>query len=68
MDEKIKQLENENSRLKNALKEISIHQAEIQKQLDQIKDLIHADEKTDNTHVTDEDVKSLLKKYSRIKL
>lgn len=66
MDEKMKQLEYDNVRLKRALKEIAVHQAEIQKQLNEINDLLHVEEKTDNTPVTDEDVKSLLKKYSRL--
>lgn len=66
MEDNIKQLEHDNARLKKALKEIAVHQAEIQKQLDEINDLLHAEEKTDVTPVTDEDVKSLLKKYSRL--
>ena len=66
MDEKIKQLEYDNVRLKNSLKEIAAHQAEIQKRLDEIRDLLHENEKDENKPVTDEDVKSLLKKYSRL--
>ena len=66
MEENVKQLMHDNARLKNALKEISAHQHEIQKQLDEIKDLLKEEEKIDNTPVTDEDVKSLLKKYSRL--
>lgn len=66
MDEKIKQLEHENDRLKKALRVIAEHQAEIQKQLDEIKDLLFTEEPADNTPVTEEDVRSLLKKYSRL--
>ena len=66
MEDNIKQLEHDNARLKKALKEISAHQAEIKKQLDEIQDLLNADIKADNTPVTEEDVKSLLKKYSRL--
>ena len=66
MDEKIKQLEYDNVRLKKSLKEIAAHQAEIQKRLDEIRDLLHENEKDENKPVTDEDVKSLLKKYSRL--
>ena len=66
MDDKIKQLEHDNARLKKALKEIAVHQAEIQKQLDEIHDLLYVNENSDNTPVTEEDVKSLLKKYSRL--
>ena len=66
MEEKIKQLEHDNARLKTALREIAVHQAEIQKRLNEVDDLLHADEKTETIPVTDEDVKSLLKKYSRL--
>ena len=66
MDEKMKQLAHDNARLKKALKEIAVHQAEIQKQLDEIHDLLYVNENSDNTPVTEEDVKSLLKKYSRL--
>lgn len=65
-DEKLKQLEHDNARLKNALREISVHQTEIRKLLDGVHDLLYANEQTDSTPVTDEDVKSLLKKYSRL--
>ena len=66
MDEKIKQLEYDNVRLKKSLKEIAAHQAEIQKRLDEIRELLQENEKDENKPVTDEDVKSLLKKYSRL--
>ena len=61
------QLEHENARLKKALKEISTHQTEIRKLLDEVQDLLAEKEHIDNTPVTEEDVKSLLKKYSRLK-
>ena len=66
MEEKIRQLEHDNDRLKKALREISAHQAEINKQLDDIQDLLMESVETDNTPVTEEDLKSLLKKYSRL--
>ena len=66
MEEKIRQLEHDNDRLKKALREISAHQAEINKQLDGIQDLLMETVETDNTPVTEEDLKSLLKKYSRL--
>lgn len=66
MEEKIRQLEHDNDRLKKALREISAHQAEINKQLDDIQDLLMEAVETDNTPVTEEDLKSLLKKYSRL--
>ncbi|MBQ3285744.1 MAG: hypothetical protein IJH40_08915 [Ruminococcus sp.] len=65
-DGKIKQLEHDNARLKSALRGIAAHHAEIQKLLDEVHDLLYANEQTDTTPVTDEDVKSLLKKYSRL--
>ena len=66
MDEKMKQLAHDNARLKKALREIAAHQAEIQKQLDEIHDLLYEIKTADSTPVTDEAVKSLLKKYSRL--
>lgn len=65
-EEMLRQLEHDNSRLKKALKEISAHQAEIRKLLDEVQELLSENEQTDNTPVTEEDVKSLLKKYSRL--
>ena len=61
------QLEQENERMKKALKEISAHQTEIRKLLDEVQDLLVEEEHIDNTPVTEEDMKSLLKKYSRLK-
>ena len=63
-DERLKQLERENERLKKALKEILDLHTEIQKQLGEVQDLLRVNEEGDNTPVTEEDVKSLLKKYS----
>ena len=65
-DIKLKQLEHDNARMKKALKEISAHQAQINKLLDEVQDLLIENEQIDNTPVTEEDVKSLLKKYSRL--
>ena len=61
------QLEQENARMKKTLKEISAHQTEIRKLLDEVQDLLVEEEHIDNTPVTEEDMKSLLKKYSRLK-
>ena len=61
------QLEQENARMKKTLKEISAHQTGIRKLLDEVQDLLVEEEHIDNTPVTEEDVKSLLKKYSRLK-
>ena len=66
MDERINELERENLRLLEALRRISEHQKEIQKILDGISDILYRDDRAEGSHVTDEDVKSLLKKYSRI--
>lgn len=65
-DIRLKQLEHDNERLKKALKGISSHQAEIRKLLDEVQDLLTENEQIDNTPVTEDDVKSLLKKYSRL--
>lgn len=61
-----KALASENARLREALKKIAEHQAQIQKILDGVSDLLRANEQTDSAPVTDEDVKELLKKYSRL--
>lgn len=53
--------------MKKTLKEISAHQTEIRKLLDEVQDLLVEEEHIDNTPVTEEDMKSLLKKYSRLK-
>ena len=45
---------------------IAEHQAQIQKILDGVSDLLRANEQTESAPVTDEDVKELLKKYSRL--
>lgn len=61
-----KALASENARLREALKKIAEHQAQIQKILDGVSDLLRANEQTEAAPVTDEDVKELLKKYSRL--
>ena len=66
-DMTLHKLEKENARMKKTLKEISAHQTEIRKLLDEVQDLLVEEEHIDNTPVTEEDVKSLLKKYSRLK-
>lgn len=66
MDENIKALEHENTRLREALKKISEHQTAIREILDSVSDLLVTLEKTEVTPVTDDDVKQLLKKYSRL--
>ncbi|MBQ3866321.1 MAG: hypothetical protein II776_05415 [Clostridia bacterium] len=66
-NETIRQLEHENARLKKALKEIGERQDEIRKLLEEVGDLLNVEEPADNnTPVTEEDVKSLLKKYARV--
>lgn len=67
MEEKIRQLEEENSRLREALRAVAHHQQEIQALLDGVKDLLAVPESSgEKAHVTDDDVKNLLKKYSRL--
>ena len=66
IDLKLKQLEQDNERLKKALKGISAHQAEIRKLLEEVQDLLSENEQIDNTPITEEDLKNLLKKYSRL--
>lgn len=61
-----KALASENARLRSALRKIKEHHAEIQKILDEVSDLLVTNEQTNNAPVTDEDVKQLLKKYSRL--
>ena len=66
MDDNKKALASENARLREALKKIAQHQAEIQKLLDGVSDLLAEDEQTESAPVTEKDVKELLKKYSRL--
>lgn len=61
-----KALASENARLREALKKISEHQEEIRKILGGVSDLLATNEQADPTPVTDDDVKELLKKYSRL--
>ena len=56
----------ENARLLGALRKIKEHNDEIQKILDEVSDLLATNEQTEDAPVTDEDVKELLKKYSRL--
>ncbi|WP_316631874.1 hypothetical protein [uncultured Ruminococcus sp.] len=61
-----KALASENARLLGALRKIKEHNDEIQKILDEVSDLLVTNEQTEAAPVTDEDVKQLLKKYSRL--
>ena len=56
----------ENARLLGALRKIKEHNEEIKKILDEVSDLLVTNEQTESAPVTDEDVKQLLKKYSRL--
>ena len=64
MEKSITQLENENEKLISALKQVSTHMEEINKILESVSDLISSND--ENKAVTDDDVKKLLKKYSKI--
>ena len=59
-------LASENARLLSALRKIKEHNDEIKKILDEVSDLLVTNEQTESAPVTDEDVKQLLKKYSRL--
>lgn len=59
-------LASENARLLGALRKIKEHNEEIKKILDEVSDLLATNEQTESAPVTDEDVKQLLKKYSRL--
>lgn len=59
-------LASENARLLGALRKIKKHNEEIKKILDEVSDLLVTNEQTESAPVTDEDVKQLLKKYSRL--
>lgn len=61
-----KALASENARLLGALRKIKEHNDEIQKILNEVSDLLATNEQTESAPVTDEDVKELLKKYSRL--
>ncbi len=61
-----KKLASENARLLGALRKIKEHNEEIKKILDEVSDLLVTNEQTESAPVTDEDVKQLLKKYSRL--
>lgn len=62
MDNKIN-LEAENAKLRKAIYEISVHMEEIKKILDGLKEITI---ETEEKHVTDENVKKLLEKYSSL--
>ena len=67
MDEKkLQQLESENNRLREALRAVMAHNAEITRQMEQIKDILEEADTAEKAPVTDEAVKNLLKKYSRL--
>ena len=66
MDEKLRDLESENERMREALRKVSEHYAQIQKILESVSDLLTEEEQVVVTQVTEEDVKHLLKKYSRL--
>lgn len=66
MEEKIRELEEQNRRLREALRAIARHQDEIQSLLSGVKDLLEEKQKDEQASVSDEDVKNLLKKYSRL--
>lgn len=58
------ELEEQNEQLKRALRAISESYAEIGRQIESISDLLKSEDA--HTSVTSDDVKSLLKKYSRL--
>lgn len=67
MDEMLLQLEEENNRMRETLLAIEHHQQEIEELIDSVRDLLETPEEDgENAHVTDDDVKNLLKKYSRL--
>ena len=61
MEKDVSQLESENKRLVEALVKARGKLKELQEIFDGVNDLI---EERDNEHVTEDDVKKLLKKYS----
>lgn len=66
MEDNMMALAGENARLTEALRKISEHHAQIQKIIDGVSDLLVTEERVEAAHVTEEDVKQLLKKYSRL--
>lgn len=67
MEEMLLQLEEENNRMRETLLAIEHHQQEIEELIDSVRDLLETPEEDgENAHVTDDDVKNLLKKYSRL--
>lgn len=65
MAEENKELERENKRLKEALRLIVGHIDEINKIIEENKDILK-DDHQENAHVTEDELKGLLKKYSRL--
>ena len=68
MDERneLEALRQDNQRMSEACREIEKKLREIDEILDSVKDLIEVNEPERHTPVTEDEVKSLLKKYSRI--
>ena len=66
MEDKIKQIDSENARLRDALKKITEHCEAVMRVTDEIKDILDKDNTAADVPVTDKDVKNLLKKYSRL--
>lgn len=63
MKKTLSQLEAENEKLKDALREITLQMENIQKTLDSVSDFL---DKRKEGPVTNEDVKKLLEKYSTL--
>lgn len=66
MEEKLRRLEEDNRRLCEALRQIAEHSAEITRLTESVRDILDRDAVAPDAPVTDETVKNLLKKYSRI--
>lgn len=64
MEKTVSELQSENERLRTALEQISNHLIEIQKLFDQVSDLLKTAD--NDAPLTDEGVKNLLQKYSRL--
>lgn len=64
MEKTVSELQSENERLRTALEQISNHLIEIQKLIDQVSDLLKTAD--NDAPLTDEGVKNLLQKYSRL--
>lgn len=64
MEKTVSELQSENERLRTALEQISNHLIEIQKLFDQVSDLLKTAD--NDAPLTNEGVKNLLQKYSRL--